>query len=98
MPTATLTWTREADTSVTGYDVYRHEGAGTTPVKIGTVVQPAIGVTPTYVDSSFPDNADYFWSVTAVNAAGESLHSTEVDKLITVNPPSAPVGLAVVVT
>ena len=102
MPTtATLTWTKHPDPTVTGYNAYRQVnpsgGPAGTVTKLNSALIPQ--GTETYVDTTFPQaNEDLVYSVTAVNAAGESPHSATVDLVVTVNPPLPPSGLVVVLS
>lgn len=91
--TVKLAWDRNAETDVTGYNVYRSTTTGTGYAKINAalVPQPSTGVVPAYTDST-PTNAKYFYVVRAVNQAGlESGNSNEV----VANPlaPNAPTNL-----
>ncbi len=92
--TITLTWNKNTEPDLAGYNVYRNIGSA--PVK-GTAVKINTGMvaitTPTYTDTITSD-ADYFSAVSAVdNAKNESDFSTAVEKVINVVPPAAPTGL-----
>lgn len=94
--TNTLTWNKNTEADLAGYNVYRRIGSA--PVKGDVKVNAALipGATPTYVDSVSVDG-DYFYEVTAVDTAGnESAFSTAVDKVVNTVPPAAPTGLVVV--
>jgi fibronectin type 3 domain-containing protein len=93
--TNTLTWNKNVESDLAGYNVYRRIGSAPLKgdVKVNSVLVP--GATPTYVDSVSVDG-DYFYAVTAVDTAGnESAFSNVVDKVVNTVPPSAPTGLAV---
>jgi hypothetical protein len=69
-----LAWEPDAQSSVTGYRVYRSTGGGA-PEKIGET-----GAIPTYSDRSVEHGKTYRYTVTAVDAAGrESAPSAAVE-------------------
>ena len=73
--TATLTWTANTETDLTGYNVYMGTQPGTygAPVSVGNVTSYTVG--------NLTGGTIYYFSVTALNNAGtESLHSSEVSK------------------
>ena len=75
--TATLTWTPNTETNLTGYNVYMgtQSGAYGAPVSVGTAT--------TYTVGKLIGGTTYYFTVTALNSAGaESLHSSEVSKPI----------------
>lgn len=75
--TATLTWTANTETDLTGYNVYvgTQSGAYGAPVSVGKAT--------TYTASNLIGGSTYYFTVTALNSAGEeSLHSSEVSKAI----------------
>lgn len=89
----TLTWS--AVTGATSYNVYRSTSAGVTTTN-GTRLA---GVTSPFVDTGRAASTAYFYIVTAVNSAGESGPSVEVNA--TTNAPAAvippaPTGVAAV--
>ena len=65
----TITW--DASEGATSYNVYRREAGKGTLEKIATVTDP------TYVDTTVEKAHDYYYSVTAVNANGESAGTNE---------------------
>jgi cellulose 1,4-beta-cellobiosidase len=67
-----LTWATAA--SATGYNIYRAVSSGTegtVPYKSGVVASP-------FVDPTTTHGTAYFYMVTAVSPAGESVKSSEV--------------------
>jgi Viral BACON domain/Fibronectin type III domain len=75
--TATLTWTANTETNLTGYNVYM----GTRPGTYGAPI--SVGTATTYTASNLTGGATYYFTVTALNnSGGESLHSSEVSKPI----------------
>ena len=75
--TASLSWDPSTDTSLAKYNLYM----GTQPGVYGPPV--AIGTNPSYTAGNLTGGKTYYFSVTAVNAAGsESQHSNEVSKTI----------------
>src|SRR6187551_3682528 len=97
MPTTnTLTWNKNTEGDLAGYNVYRRVGSA--PIKGDVKVNAALvpGATPTYTDTVSVDG-DYFYAVTAVDVSGnESSFSNIVDKVVNTVPPQAPTGLSVV--
>lgn len=97
MPTTnTLTWNKNLEPDMAGYNIYRRIGSA--PVKGDAKLNVALipTATPTYVDSVSVDG-DYFYAVTAVDTSGnESGFSSAVDKVVNTVPPAAPSGLIVV--
>ena len=93
--TNTLTWNKNAETTVVGYNVYRNIGSAPTKIaseKVNTTVIPTL----TYIDVVSADG-DYFYAVTAVDTVGqESGISNVVDKVVSAIPPQPPTGLTVV--
>ncbi len=81
----TLSWT--AVTSAATYNVYRStttNGQANPPLATGVN-------TPAFVDSSVTNGTPYFYKVTAVNAFGEGLRSTEVTATpVAPTPPPPP--------
>ena len=70
-----LSWSINLETDVAGYRVYRSEGQNTR----GEVLTPDLLPTPAYRDSSVVKGRSYWYSVTAVDKAGnESLPSAAV--------------------
>ncbi|MBQ6245236.1 MAG: fibronectin type III domain-containing protein, partial [Kiritimatiellae bacterium] len=70
---AHLSWTAPAG-SPTGYNVYRRIAAGETPTLAGTVAAP----TTTFSDTAATVGQSYLYTVTAVDAGGESAESAAV--------------------
>lgn len=70
-----LSWT--AISGVSGYKVYR---SGTSPVVVGASnnISSGLLLTNGYSSTGLSPSSTYFYKVTAVNAAGESLGSNEV--------------------
>ena len=98
MPTtATLTWNPNTESDLAGYNVYREINTGGFQ-KLNTTLVPK--GTQTYVDTPLPIiDGDLIYNITAVDTSGnESLHSANVDKQVNMVPPSAPSGLAVVLS
>ena len=92
----TLTWNKNAETDMAGFNIYRRLGSKPLPgdVKINAALVPKD--TPTYTDTVSVDG-DYFYEVTAVDTAGnESGFSNFVDIVVNVVPPQPPTGLTVV--
>jgi len=68
----TLSW--NASTGATSYNIYRSltkGGEGATPYKTGVT-------STSFTDTGLTDGTTYYYTVTAVDAAGESAQSTEV--------------------
>src|SRR5262249_35785631 len=94
-----LQWNRNVEPDVMGYNVYRgtHPGGPYIKVNPTLVPQPPQSVKPTYSEA-VPDGT-YFYVVRAVNAAGESGNSNEVQvQPLPPGVPSAPTGLTGSVT
>jgi len=72
-----LTW--NAVSGATSYNVYRGTINGGPYSKIATVTAP----TTTYTDT--PGNGTWYYTVTAVNSAGESIKSTQVSATLPAN-------------
>ena len=70
---ARLSWTAPAG-SPTGYNVYRRIAANETPTLAGTVAAPAT----TFTDTTATVGQSYLYTVTAVDAGGESAESAVV--------------------
>jgi fibronectin type 3 domain-containing protein len=82
---ASLQWA--ASGGATSYNIYRATtagGEGTTPVKIGIT-------STSFIDTGLAAATTYFYKVTAVNQAGESVRSSEVSAT---TAPAAPTNLA----
>ena len=74
---ATLTWTANTESDVSGYNVYM----GTTPGMYGAPI--SVGNVTSYTVGNLNGGTTYYFSVTALNNSGsESLHSAEVSKPI----------------
>ncbi len=67
----TLSWT--ASSGATSYSVKRSTTSGS------SYSQVALPTTTTYADTTVSNGTDYFYVVSAVNSAGESANSTEVN-------------------
>ncbi len=72
-----LSWAAPADdggTAITGYNVYRGSASGA----LSTKTKIATGLTGTnFVDAALTDGTAYYYQVTAVSSAGESVGSAE---------------------
>jgi fibronectin type 3 domain-containing protein len=82
----TLSWTAVAN--ATTYNVYRStttNGQANPPLTTGVN-------TPAFVDSPVTNGTAYFYKVTAVNAFGEGMRSTEVTASPVAPPPPPPSG------
>jgi Fibronectin type III domain/Viral BACON domain len=74
---ATLTWAGNTESDLAGYKVYR----GTQSGVYGTSI--AVGNVTTYQFTNLPPNTTYFFSVTAIDTAGnESVPSSEVSRSV----------------
>lgn len=74
---ATLIWTANTDSDLAGYKVYRGTQSGVYDTSI------AVGNVTTHQVTNLPPNTTYFFSVTALDSAGnESLPSSEVSKSV----------------
>lgn len=86
----TLSWSAAA--GVTSYRVYRGAtpgGEDATPI--------ATGVNGTnYTDDGLPAGATFFYTVSAVNGAGEGLKSAETSALVPYDAPDAPLGVSAI--
>ena len=71
---ARLSWTAPADGAATGYKIYRRIAAAETPTLVGTVD----GATTGFTDSGATVGQLYLYTVTAVDAEGESAESDAV--------------------
>jgi fibronectin type 3 domain-containing protein len=80
-----LSWNAVA--GATSYDVYRGTSSGGE-----TLLQSGVAGT-TFADTAVTDGTTYYYTVSAVNAAGEGPHSTEVSATPQVGAPAAPTGL-----
>jgi hypothetical protein len=83
-----LSW--NASTGATSYNVYRGTSSGqegSTPIATGVT-------TPTFTDSNVTGGMTYYYKVTAVDAAGPSSMSSEVNATLP-QVPAAPTGLVV---
>jgi NADH:ubiquinone oxidoreductase subunit F (NADH-binding) len=72
-----LSWAANTDSDLAGYKVYMgiQSGLYGTPIAVGNVT--------TYQVTNLQPNTTYFFSITALDAAGnESLHSSEVSKSV----------------
>lgn len=74
---ATLSWTANTDSDLAGYKIYRGTQSGVYDTSI------AVGNVTTHQVTNLPPNTTYFFSVTALDSAGnESLPSSEVSKSV----------------
>ena len=69
-------WTQVS--GATGYDIYRSATSGGTFARLGSEPTVSSGSTVTYADSSLTAGTTYYYKITALNAVGESLPSSEV--------------------
>jgi hypothetical protein len=77
-PFIDLTWNANTDADLSGYNVYRHEGAGQ-PVRINTEPVKA----PAFRDVDVASGKTYIYSVTALDAGGnESARSEEAGETV----------------
>jgi fibronectin type 3 domain-containing protein len=85
--TVILTWT--ASTGATSYNVKRATTDG------GPYTQLAAPTSPTYTDSSVTNGTEYFYVVSALNAAGESANSAQASATpqAPILSPAAPTNL-----
>ena len=81
-----LTWT--ASTGATGYNVKRATKGG------GPYTQLASPAVPTYTDSAVTNGTPYYYVVSSLNPAGESVNSAEISATPEVAPPAPPTNLA----
>jgi hypothetical protein len=73
-----LTWTASTSTGITAYDVYRSTTSGGSYLKLGSTTAAVL----TYTDSTVAQGATYFYVVTAVAGAQESVYSNQVSASI----------------
>ena len=94
MATAILTWNANTEPDLAGYRIYRGFGMA------APTLLASVGKVTTYTDSTIPNlSQDVTYNLTAFDTAGnESAHGVSVTKTVDVNPPSAPTGLAVVLS
>ena len=78
----TISW--DLVSNATSYNIYTGISGG------GALIQA--NVTPSYVNTELTNGAQYFYQVTAVNAAGESERSVEVSAIPTAGSGSGGVG------
>ncbi len=71
---ARLSWTAPTSGSPTGYNVYRRIAANENPTLAGTVAAP----TTTFTDTAATPGQTYLYTVTTVDAGGESAESASV--------------------
>jgi fibronectin type 3 domain-containing protein len=82
----TLSWA--ASSGATGYNVKRANKSG------GPYTQLAASTTSTYIDSTVVNGTAYYYVVSSLNTAGESMNSAEVSATPEGPPPSAPTNIA----
>lgn len=82
-----LTWS--ASTGATSYNVKRATTSGGPYTTVGSPT------TPSFTNTGLVDGTKYFYVVSAVNTAGESANSAEVNATpaVPVTPPATPAGL-----
>jgi hypothetical protein len=84
LASVSLSWAIGSDASLAGYAVYRSEQEGVRGVQLNEALVGA----PTYRDASVAAGRRYFYSVTAIDAAGqESAPSTAVEAQIPATQP-----------
>lgn len=90
---ALLTWDAPVGSTVASYNVKRATVAAGPFTVVGTVTgSKATG--NTYTDTAgLVEGTTYFYEVTAVNPAGESIPSAEVSGLVAFLVPGAPINL-----
>lgn len=71
-----LSWTAVA--GATGYDIYRSASSGGTFARIGSEPTVASGATAAYSDTGLTASTAYYYKITSLNNAGETLPSSEV--------------------
>ena len=86
----TLTWSAAADhgSVVTSYKVYRSLTSG------AEALRATLGNVLTYADTSLTNGQTYYYKVSAVNAVGEGVLSSEVGPVMPRSTPGIPTGLA----
>lgn len=83
-----LTWAAPTNGPITGYNVYRGTspgGEGSSPIQTGIT-------STSYTDSGLTNGTTYYYTVTAVNSAGEGPQSNEASAT-PLPPPTAPTAL-----
>ena len=70
----TLNWT--ASSGATSYDVYRSTSSGGTFTRLGD--EPTVGAVTTYSSTGLSASTPYYYKISALNATGESVASSEV--------------------
>ena len=86
-----LSWQPPSDLGtdpLSGYRVYRSSTSGVA----GTLVGSTSATTTSYVDTTVTASSEYFYTVTAYSAAGESPTSTELQVVASATVPGAPVA------
>ena len=84
----TLSWDDPDDRSITGYRVLRRDVANDAPGVFTTIVESTGSPAVAYVDDSVAAETSYVYRVVAINAAGESPQSSDVN----VETPQGPVN------
>ncbi len=87
----TLSWQPPTDPGtdpLSGYRVHRSSTSG----GAGTLVGSTSATTTSYVDTTVTSGAEYFYTVTAFSAAGESAPSAELRVVASATVPGAPVA------
>ena len=94
MATATLTWTANTETDLSGYEI--HRGLGAAPLAFFQ----SVGKVSTFTDSTVPNvSQNVSYALKAFDLAGNrSALSATVTKAVDVTPPQAPVGLDVAIS
>jgi hypothetical protein len=75
----TLNWVASTSSNVTGYKVYRGTSAGGPYTLLAT-----LGITTSTTDSTVVSGTTYYYTVTAINASGESSYSNQAQAVIPV--------------
>jgi len=75
----TLTWEAPSDggSAITNYKIYRSTSSGAE-----TILNTVEGTVLTYTDTGLIDGETYYYTITAVNAIGESAQSSEVSATV----------------
>lgn len=79
-----LSWSINLETDLAGYRVYRSEQQGTR----GSLLTPELLLAPAYRDTSVQPGKRYWYSVTAVDRAGNESEASAANAVDVVKPPS----------